>query len=285
MNKLSIKDIEVKGKRCLVRVDFNVPIKDGKITDENRIEGAIPTIKYLMEKGAKVILCSHMGRPEGEFNMKYSLKPVADRLNQILDNKVTFATDIIGDSAKTAVANCKCGEVVLLENLRFHNEETDNDKEFCAKLAKYADIYVNDAFGTAHRAHASTAGIVQYGFVKVAVCGFLMQKEIEYIGGALENAERPFVAILGGAKVSDKIGVINNLIDKVDKIIIGGGMAYTFCKAKGMNIGKSLCEDEKLDLAKDLMAKAGSKLVLPIDTVEADAFSNDANTDVCSGGI
>lgn len=283
MDKKSIKDIDVKGKKCLVRVDFNVPIKDGKITNENRIQGALPTIKYLMEHEAKVILCSHMGRPKGTFNMDYTLKPVADRLNELLGGKVTFATDIIGESAKNAVANVKDGEVVLLENLRFHKEETDNDKEFCRKLAEYADIYVNDAFGTAHRAHASTAGVVQYGFVKDAVCGFLIEKELSVMADSLENPVRPFVAILGGAKVSDKINVINNLIDKCDTIIIGGGMAYTFFKAKGYNIGNSICEDDKLDLARELMAKAEAKgvnFMLPVDNIVADAFSNDANTKI-----
>lgn len=283
MNKKSIKDVNVAGKKCLVRVDFNVPIKNGVITNENRINGALPTIKYLMEKGAKVILCSHMGRPKGQFNMDYTLKPVADRLNEILGGKVTFATDIIGESAKKAVAECKDGEVVLLENLRFHKEETDNDKEFCRKLAEYADIYVNDAFGTAHRAHASTAGVVQYGFVKDAVCGFLIEKELSIMADSLNNPVRPFVAILGGAKVSDKINVINNLIDKCDTIIIGGGMAYTFFKAKGYSIGNSICEDDKLDLANELMAKAeakGVKMLLPIDNIVADAFSNDANTKI-----
>lgn len=283
MNKKSIKDVNVAGKKCLVRVDFNVPIKNGVITNENRINGALPTIKYLMEKGAKVILCSHMGRPKGQFNMDYTLKPVADRLNEILGGKVTFATDIIGESAKKAVAECKDGEVVLLENLRFHKEETDNDKEFCRKLAEYADIYVNDAFGTAHRAHASTAGVVQYGFVKDAVCGFLIEKELSIMADSLNNPVRPFVAILGGAKVSDKINVINNLIDKCDTIIIGGGMAYTFFKAKGYSIGNSICEDDKIELAKELMAKAeakGVKMLLPIDNIVADAFSNDANTKI-----
>lgn len=277
MNKKTIADIDVKGKRCLVRVDFNVPLdENNKITDENRIQGALPTIKYLMEHGAKVILCSHLGRPKGTFNMKYSLKPVADRLNELLGGKVTFAADVIGDSAKTAVANCKEGEVVLLENLRFHAEEEKNDPEFCKALASYADIYVNDAFGTAHRAHASTAGVASY--VKTAVAGFLIGKELDVMGGALEDPKRPFVAILGGAKVSDKIGVINNLLEKVDTLIIGGAMAYTFLKAKGYEVGKSLCELDKVDLAKELMDKAekkGVKLLLPVDTVVAQEFKND----------
>ncbi|MDD4316193.1 MAG: phosphoglycerate kinase, partial [Clostridia bacterium] len=245
MNKKTILDVNVKGKKCLVRVDFNVPIIDGIITDENRINGALPTIKYLMENGAKVILCSHLGRPKGEFNMKYSLRPVANRLNELLGNKVAFATDIIGDDAKNKVAACKEGECVLLENLRFHKEEEKNDKAFCQALSKYCEIYVNDAFGTAHRAHASTAGIAEYGLCEVAVAGFLIKKELEIMGGALENPARPFIAILGGAKVSDKIGVINNLLDKVDGLIIGGAMAYTFYVAQGYGVGSSLCELDK----------------------------------------
>lgn len=277
MNKKTIADIDVKGKSCLVRVDFNVPLdENNRITDENRIQGALPTIKYLTEHGAKVILCSHLGRPKGTFNMKYSLKPVADRLNELLGGKVTFASDVIGDSAKAAVANCKEGEVVLLENLRFHAEEEKNDPEFCKALASYADIYVNDAFGTAHRAHASTAGVASY--IKTAVAGFLIGKELDVMGGALEDPKRPFVAILGGAKVSDKIGVINNLLEKVDTLIIGGAMAYTFLKAKGYEVGKSLCELDKVDLAKELMEKAekkGVKLLLPVDTVVAQEFKND----------
>ena len=284
MNKKTVKDISVKGKKCLVRVDFNVPLKDGVITDDNRIKGALPTIKYLMEQGAKVILCSHLGRPKGEFNMKYSLKPVAEELSKLLGKKVVFATDIIGESAQKAVSECKDGEVVLLENLRFHKEEEGNDKEFCRKLASFGDVFVNDAFGTAHRAHASTAGVVQYGFIKDAVSGFLIDKEISVMSGALENPKRPFVAILGGAKVSDKIGVINNLIDKVDALIVGGAMAYTFAKAQGAKIGNSLCEDDKLDLARELIEKAkkkGIKFLLPVDNVAADKFDNDANTKIC----
>ncbi len=298
MNKKTICDVDVKGKKCLVRVDFNVPMKNGVITDENRINGALPTIKYLMEHGAKVILCSHLGRPYSIFSKeikkikpedegktreeltaltlkKCSLKPVADRLNEILGGKVTFATDVIGEDAQKKVAACKDGEVVLLENLRFHSEETKNDENFCRALAKFCDIYVNDAFGTAHRAHASTAGIAQYGLCQAAVAGFLIEKELKVMGGALENPTHPFVAILGGAKVSDKIGVINNLIEKVDTIIIGGGMAYTFFKAKGYSVGTSLCEEDKVELAKELMAKAeakGVKLVLPIDTKVSKVF-------------
>lgn len=275
-NKKTIEDIPVTGKRVLVRCDFNVPLDGDKITDETRIIGALPTIKYLIKNNAKVILCSHLGRPKGEFNMKYSLKPVAKRLSELLGQDVVMAEDVIGDSAKAAVAAMKDGDVVLLENVRFHKEEEKNDPTFAKALASLADIYVNDAFGTAHRAHASTAGVANY---LPAVCGYLIKKEIEFMGGALENPARPFVAILGGAKVSDKIGVIENLIDKVDALIIGGGMAYTFLKAKGYKIGDSICEDDKLDLAKDLMKKAkekGVNFLLPVGSIVADKFANDA---------
>ena len=275
-NKKTIEDIPVTGKRVLVRCDFNVPLDGDKITDETRIIGALPTIKYLIKHNAKVILCSHLGRPKGEFNMKYSLKPVAKRLSELLGQDVVMAEDVIGDSAKAAVAAMKDGDVVLLENVRFHKEEEKNDPTFAKELASLADIYVNDAFGTAHRAHASTAGVADY---LPAVCGYLIKKEIEFMGGALENPARPFVAILGGAKVSDKIGVIENLIDKVDALIIGGGMAYTFLKAKGYKIGDSICEDDKLDLAKDLMKKAkekGVNFLLPVGSIVADKFANDA---------
>mgnify|MGYP002541369990 CR=1 FL=1 len=275
-NKKTIEDIPVSGKRVLVRCDFNVPLDGDRITDETRIIGALPTIKYLIKNNAKVILCSHLGRPKGEFNMKYSLKPVAKRLSELLNQNVVMAEDVIGDSAKAAVAAMKDGDVVLLENVRFHKEEEKNDPAFAKELASLADIYVNDAFGTAHRAHASTAGVADY---LPAVCGYLIKKEIEFMGGALENPARPFVAILGGAKVSDKIGVIENLIDKVDSLIIGGGMAYTFLKAKGYKIGNSICEDDKLDLAKDLMKKAkekGVNFLLPVGSIVADKFANDA---------
>ena len=276
--KKTIEDIQVAGKRVLVRCDFNVPLdENNNITDENRINGALPTIKYLMNHGAKVILCSHMGRPKGEFNMKYSLAPVAKRLSELLGKEVKLAKDVIGESAKALVADMKDGDVICLENVRFHKEEEKNDPEFSKALASLAEVYVNDAFGTAHRAHASTAGVANY---LPAVCGYLIQKEIDIMGKALSNPERPFVAILGGAKVSDKIGVINNLIDKVDSLIIGGGMAYTFLKAQGYEIGKSICENDKLDLAKELLQKAeakGVKIYLPVDTVVADSFSNDAN--------
>ena len=277
MNKKTIEDIVVTGKKVLVRCDFNVPLDENKnITDENRLVGALPTIKYLSENGAKVILCSHLGRPKGEFNMKYSLAPVAARLSQLLGKEVKMADDVIGESAKAAVAALGDGDICLLENVRFHKEEEKNDAEFSKQLASLAEIYVNDAFGTAHRAHASTAGVADY---LPAVCGYLIGKEIDVMGKALSNPARPFVAILGGAKVSDNIGVIENLLDKVDSLIIGGGMAYTFLKSQGYEVGKSICEMDKLDLARDLMAKAqakGVELLLPVETVVAKEFSNDA---------
>lgn len=276
LNKKTIEDVNVSGKRVLVRVDFNVPMDENKkITDENRITGALPTIKYLVEHNAKVVLCSHMGRPKGEFNMKYSLAPVAVRLSELLGQEVKMAKDVIGEDADAIVASLEEGQVCLLENLRFHKEEEKNDPEFAKKLASYGEIYVNDAFGTAHRAHASTEGVTHY---LPSVCGYLIEKELRVMGGALENPERPFLAILGGAKVSDKIGVINNLLEKVDVLIIGGGMAYTFQKAMGGHIGNSLCEDDKLDLAKELLARAaykGKRIVLPVDNEAGNAFSND----------
>ena len=281
MNKKTIEDIQVAGKKVLVRCDFNVPLDENKnITDENRLVGAMPTIKYLVENGAKVILCSHLGRPKGEFNMKYSLEPVAKRLSEMLGKEVKMASDVIGESAKATVAALNDGDVCLLENVRFHKEEEKNDPDFSKELASLAEIYVNDAFGTAHRAHASTAGVADY---LPAVCGYLIEKEISIMGKALADPERPFVAILGGAKVSDKIGVIENLIDKVDCLIIGGGMAYTFLKAQGYEVGKSICELDKLDLAKDLMAKAqekGVELLLPVETVIGKEFSNDTESKV-----
>ena len=308
MNKMTVKDVkDWKGKRVLVRCDFNVPMKDGVITDENRIIGALPTIKYLMEHGAKVILCSHMGKPHSilsdevkltkkdqkkidalpeaereaakqaviekakkEDPKKLTLEPVAKRLNELLGDKVTFAHDVVGPDAQAKVAACKEGECVLLENLRFHWEEEKKDLEFCKKLASYCDIYVNDAFGTAHRSHASTAAIVEYGLVKTAVCGFLIEKELTVMADSLEHPNHPFVAILGGAKVADKLGVINNLLEKCDTLIIGGGMAYTFLKAEGGSVGTSLVDDEKIDYCKEMMQKAkdmGKELLLPIDTV------------------
>ncbi len=282
--KKSIADINCEGKRCLVRVDFNVPLDENKnITDDNRIVAALPTIKFLLEKNAKVILMSHLGRPKGVVNPKYSLAPAAKRLAELLGQEVKLACDVVGDSAKALVANVKEGEVVMLENLRFHAEEEKNDEEFCKKLASFCDIYVNDAFGTAHRAHASTAGISK--FVPVSVAGFLIEKELKFLGGALDNPIRPFVAILGGSKVSDKIGVIENLLNKVDCLLIGGGMAYTFFKAKGYEVGTSICEADKIDLAKSLLKKAdekGVKLLLPVDTKVAAKFPEpiDAKIDV-----
>ncbi len=279
MKQKTIEDISVESKKVLVRVDFNVPLNDkGEITDETRIQAALPTIKYLLDHKAKVILCSHLGRPKGEFKPEFSLAPVAKRLQMLLDTKVTFASDVIGESADAAVANIKDGEVVLLENLRYHKEETKNDPEFAKKLASYADIFVNDAFGTAHRAHASTEGVTHY---LPAVAGFLIKKELEFMGGALENPDRPFVAILGGAKIADKIPVIENLFNKVDCLIIGGGMANTFLAAQGYNMSKSLVDADSIALASELLKKAklkGVKILLPIDVVAADEFNNDAKT-------
>lgn len=307
MNKKTVRDIDVKGKRVLVRCDFNVPMKDGVITDENRIMGALPTIKYLMEQGAKVVLCSHMGKPHSIFSdevklnkkdkkkidkgettaeaiiakakaeepKKLTLAPVAKRLNELLDGKVAFATDVVGADAQAKVAACKDGECVLLENLRFHWEEEGKELEFCKKLASYCDVYVNDAFGTAHRSHASTAAIVEYGLVKTAVCGFLIEKELTVMADSLEHPVHPFVAILGGAKVADKLNVISNLLDKCDTLIIGGGMSYTFIKAQGGTVGTSLVDDEKLDYCREMLAKAkaqGKELLLPVDTVVTKEF-------------
>lgn len=283
MNKKTIKDVNVEGKRVFVRCDFNVPLDaEGNITDDNRIRAALPTIKYLLDHGAKVVLASHLGRPKNGPEEKYSLKPVAKRLNELLGGKVTMASDVIGEDAQAKVAALKNGEAVLLENVRFHKEEEKNDPEFAKKLAAFADIYVNDAFGTAHRAHASTEGISH--FVKTSVAGFLIEKELEIMGGALNNPKRPFVAILGGAKVSDKIGVINNLLEKVDKLLIGGAMAYTFIVAKGGKVGKSMLETDKVDLAKELLEKAAAKgveLYLPVDTVIVKEFKADAESKVC----
>mgnify|MGYP004620671125 FL=1 len=276
MNKKTIRDIDVTGKKVLVRCDFNVPLdgETGVITDNRRIRAALPTIKYLIDHNAKVILCSHLGRPKGEFNPKFSLKPVAEELSKLLGKEVKLAKDVIGEDAQKLTSEIKEGEVVLLENVRFHKEEEKNDPEFAKKLASFAEIYVNDAFGTAHRAHASTAGVADY---LPAVSGFLIEKELEFLGSSLENPERPFVAILGGAKVSDKIGVIENLIEKVDTLIIGGGMAYTFYKAQGHHIGTSICEEDKLDLATSLLKKAeekGVKLLLPVDNHVSSEYSN-----------
>ena len=271
MNKKTVKDVDVKGKKVLVRCDFNVPLKDGKITDNTRITAALPTIKYLMDNGAKVILCSHLGRPKGEVKEEFSLRPVAEELTDLLNTDVKFATDTTGDSAKAVTAGLNDGDVALLENVRFDPREEKNDDTLAMELADLSDgIYVNDAFGTAHRAHSSTEGVAHH--VDEAVAGFLMENEIKFLNGTLEHPEKPFVAVLGGAKVSDKIGVIENLLDKVDEILIGGGMAYTFLKAKGYEIGDSLCEEDKIEEAKTIMSKAkeaGVKIVLPKDTVVA----------------
>lgn len=282
MNKKSIEDISIKGKKVLVRVDFNVPLDEGRnITDDTRIKAALPTLEYLLKGGAKLILASHLGRPKGAgFEEKYSLAPVAARLEALLGRKVTLASDCIGESAKAACASIKDGEVVLLENVRFHKEETKNDPDFAKALASLAEVYVNDAFGTAHRAHASTEGVAKF---LPAVAGYLLKKEIDIIGSALDNPKRPFVAILGGAKVSDKIGVIENLLKKVDTLIIGGGMAYTFFKALGYEVGKSLLEADKVELAKRLMDDAkskGVKLLLPVDNVVATEFKADAENKI-----
>ena len=281
-NKKSVEDIDVAGKRVLCRCDFNVPTKDGKITSDKRIVAALPTIEYLVKHGARVILCSHMGKPKGEVKPELSLKVVAERLSELLGQPVKMASDVVGESAQSLAASLKDGEVMLLENTRFEKGETKNDPELSKKLASLADIFVNDAFGTAHRAHASTAGVADY---LPAVCGYLVQKEVSIMGKALADPERPFVAILGGAKVSDKLNVINNLLEKVDTLIIGGGMAYTFLAAKGYGIGKSLFDAEKVDYCKDMMKKAeekGVKLLLPVDTVVAADFPNpiDAPIDV-----
>ncbi len=276
-NKKNIEDIEVAGKRVLVRCDFNVPLKDGVITSDKRIVEAIPTIKYLLDKGAKVILCSHMGKPKGEVNPKFTLAPVAARLSEILGFDVPLCADTIGPDAKAKAAALEAGRAILLENTRFDKREEKNDPEFAKELASFADIFVNDAFGAAHRAHASTAGVAMYGGLP-AVCGYLIQKEIGVMGKALEDPARPFVAILGGAKVSDKIGVINNLLEKCDTIIIGGGMAYTFFKAMGNEVGTSICEYDKLDLAREMLAKAKERKVnflLPVDNVIGREYKED----------
>ena len=287
LNKVSVDDINVKGQRVLVRCDFNVPLQDGKITDENRLVASLPTIKKLIADGGKVILCSHLGKPKGEAKPELSLAPVAVRLSELLGQDVKFASDpeVVGPNAKAAVAAMKDGDVVLLENTRYRIEETKNGEAFSKELASLCDVYVDDAFGTAHRAHCSNVGVTQY--VKTAAVGYLMQKEIDFLGNAVNNPARPFVAILGGSKVSSKISVINNLLDKVDTLIIGGGMAYTFMKAQGGKIGTSLCEDDYLDYANDMIKKAadkGVKMLIPVDTVTADAFSNDANVKVVDAG-
>ncbi|MBQ2511803.1 MAG: phosphoglycerate kinase [Clostridia bacterium] len=276
-NKKTIEDIDVAGRKVLVRCDFNVPLKDGVITSDKRIVGALPTIKYLLDKGAAVILCSHMGKPKGERNMKYTLAPVAARLTELLGQKVELAPDTIGPETKKMAAALKGGQALLLENTRFDKREEANDPEFAKELASMAEIFVNDAFGAAHRAHASTAGVAMYGGLP-AVCGYLIQKEISVMGKALEDPARPFVAILGGAKVSDKIGVISNLLEKVDTLIIGGGMAYTFFRAMGNDVGTSICEYDKLDLARDMLAKAKERkvnLLLPVDNYIGREYKED----------
>ena len=283
-NKKSVEDIDVRGKRVLCRCDFNVPTKEGKITSDKRIVAALPTINYLREHGAKVILCSHMGKPKGEFKPELSLKVVADRLTELLGTEVKMAKDVAGEDARRLAAELKDGDVMLLENTRFIKGETKNDPELSKALADLADIFVNDAFGSAHRAHSSTAGVADY---LPAVCGYLIAKEVGIMGKALADPERPFVAILGGAKVSDKLNVINNLLEKVDTLIIGGGMAYTFLAAKGCKVGKSLLDAEKLDYCRDMMKKAeekGVKLLLPVDTVVAKSFPDpiDGPVEVCT---
>lgn len=279
MNKKTVRDINVEGKKVLVRCDFNVPIdENGKITDNRRIVGALDTIKYLMDKNAKVILCSHLGRPKGEYKKEFSLEPVAKELSRLLGKEVKLASDIVGDSAKSLVANMKEGDIVLLENVRFDPREEKNDEEFSKELASLAEVFVNDAFGTAHRAHSSTTGVASF---LPAVSGFLIEKELKFLGSSLENPERPFVAILGGKKVSDKIGVINSLLEKVDTLMIGGAMAYTFFKAQGYNVGNSICELDKLDLANSLIEKAKEKnvkLMLPIDTKIGREFKKDTES-------
>ena len=279
MNKKTVKDIDLKRKKVLVRCDFNVPMDEERnITDNTRIVAALPTIKYLLEENCAVILCSHLGRPKGEFKPEFSLKPVAEELSKLLDKEVIMANDVIGEDATSKAKALQPGQILLLENVRFHREETDNDEEFSKKLASMAEIYVNDAFGTAHRAHASTEGVTRY---LPAVAGFLIEKELKFLGNAISNPVRPFVAILGGAKVSDKIGVIDSLLEKVDTLMIGGGMAYTFFKAQGYGVGNSLCELDKLDLAKSLMEKAkakGVKLMLPVDTVVGKEFKEDTES-------
>ena len=279
MSKKTVKDIDLKDKKVLVRCDFNVPMDENKkITDNTRIVAAIPTIKYLLENNCAIILCSHLGRPKGEFKPEYSLAPVAEELAKLLGKEVIMAKDVIGEDAKQKAANLKQGQIMLLENVRFHKEETDNSPEFAKELASMAQIYVNDAFGTAHRAHSSTAGVAAY---LPAVSGFLIEKELKFLGNAINNPQRPFVAILGGAKVSDKIGVIDSLLDKVDTLMIGGGMAYTFFKAQGYEVGNSICELDKLDLAKQAMEKAkekGVKLMLPVDTKIGKEFKPDTES-------
>lgn len=281
--KKTVRDIDVKGKKVIVRCDFNVPLKEGAITDDTRITAALPTIKYLLEEGAAVILMSHLGRPKGEANMEYTLAPVAKRLSELLETEVEFAQSpvVVDEDVKAKAAALECGKVMLLENVRFRKEETKNGAEFAKELASLAEIFVNDAFGTAHRAHSSTAGVADY---LPAVSGFLIEKEIQFLGGAVENPKRPFVAIMGGAKVGDKISVIENLLKKVDTLIIGGGMAYTFYKSMGLEIGTSILDEESIDLAAQLLKQAeekGVKMIIPVDVVCAKEFKNETETLVC----
>jgi phosphoglycerate kinase len=282
MAKLTIRDLDLKGKRVFVRVDFNVPIEGSKVTDDLRIREALPTIRYGIEQGAILVLASHLGRPKGKPKPEFSLAPVAERLSELLGQKVRFVADCIGPEVEKAVNEAKPGDVLLLENLRFHPEEEANTPEFAKQLAAQTPIYINDAFGCAHRAHASTEGITH--FVKQAAAGFLMEKELRYLGGALESPQRPFVAILGGAKISDKIEVIENLLGKVDRLLIGGAMMFTFLKSQGQSIGKSLCEGDKVDLARDLLSKAGSKIVLPTDAVASSSIEDEASAHVVPAG-
>ena len=281
MNKKTIKDIDLKNKKVLVRCDFNVPLDENKnITDNRRIVGALPTINYLLENNCKIILCSHLGRPKGEYNKDFSLKPVAEELTKLLGKEVKLASDVVGESAHNLINNIQNGEIVLLENVRFEPGEEKNDVELSKKLASFAEIYVNDAFGTAHRAHSSTTGVASF---LPAVSGFLIEKELNFLGNALDEPKRPFVAILGGKKVSDKIGVIDSLLEKVDTLLIGGGMAYTFLKSQGYEIGSSVCEDDKLDLAQNLLKKAKEKnvkLLLPLDNVISTEYNNEENAKV-----
>jgi phosphoglycerate kinase len=282
MAKLAIQDLDLKGKRVFVRVDFNVPIKDSKVTDDLRIREALPTIRYSIEQGAILVLASHLGRPKGKPKPEFSLAPVAARLSELLGKKARFVSDCIGPEVEKAVNEAKSGDVLLLENLRFYPDEEANSPEFAKKLAAQTPIYVNDAFGCAHRAHASTEGITH--FVQQAAAGFLMEKELRYLGGALESPQRPFVAILGGAKISDKIEVIDNLLGKVDRLLIGGAMMFTFLKSQGQSIGKSLCEEDKLDLARDLLSRAGSRIVLPTDAVASSSLEDEASAHVVPAG-
>ena len=281
MDKKTVRDVDVKGKRVLVRVDFNVPLEDGRVTDDTRIRAALPTIQYLLDHDAVVILASHLGRPKGKVDEQFRMGPIAGRLSELLDRPVTKLDDCVGPDVQKAVGQARPGDVLMLENTRFHREETDNDASFAAELASLAEVYVNDAFGSAHRAHASTEGVAHH---LPAVAGFLMEKELEFLGRALSAPERPFVAILGGAKISDKIGVIENLLGMVDAILIGGGMANTFLRADGYDVAESLVEDESVDTARDLIRRGGDKILLPVDVVVADRFDADAFSQVVAVG-